>query len=322
MCTAPPARRRRRAPPPPSTAVHAPRRAPPRRRHRRRPQRPASRPASRRWSTSDRVSIPAQRDDAALSQPVGPVSRRPVSRMIDPGRVHPGRLRALVGDAVVADHRRGEADDLPDVARIGDRLLVAAHRGREDGLAEGAAVRRDRLAAEDRSRPRARDSPLIRRVRDPAGGDRQPHFPRQRLAEKPGVRRPRAEPAVTDPPLRVRVEQNEIRGRALRDPRRLDPVRAGRPGRHPLEQRREGEQPRPDEVRVERGKGGLEPGHAERRLFERDVLLETGVWCVVGGDDTRSCRPAPPRRAPCGRPPRGAAGSSSGSRRVSGPPRR
>jgi hypothetical protein len=29
---------------------------------------------------------------------------------------------------------------------------------------------------------------------------------------------------------------------------------------------------------------GLEPGHAERRLLERDVLLVPGMRCVVGAD--------------------------------------
>ena len=58
---------------------------------------------------------------------------------------------ALVGDAVVADHRRREADELILEARVGDRLLVAGHAGREDGLAERVAVGADRLAVPDRA---------------------------------------------------------------------------------------------------------------------------------------------------------------------------
>ena len=40
-----------------------------------------------------------------------------------------------LGDAVVADHRIRVGDDLPAVARVGQRLLVAGHRGVEDDLA-------------------------------------------------------------------------------------------------------------------------------------------------------------------------------------------
>src|SRR5207344_2117167 len=66
-------------------------------------------------------------------------------------RVRPRRLAPLLGDAVVADHRRGEADELILEARIGDRLLVAGHAGREHGLAERVAVGPDRLPGPDRS---------------------------------------------------------------------------------------------------------------------------------------------------------------------------
>ena len=67
-----------------------------------------------------------------------------------------GRMRARDSDrrsldAVVADHRRGEAHDLPLEARIGRDLLVAGHRRREDGFAEGEPVRADRLAGEHRA---------------------------------------------------------------------------------------------------------------------------------------------------------------------------
>src|SRR5439155_19936682 len=54
-----------------------------------------------------------------------------------------------LGGAVVADHRRREADELPLEARVGRDLLIAAHRGGEHRLAEGRARCADRLAGED-----------------------------------------------------------------------------------------------------------------------------------------------------------------------------
>ena len=44
-------------------------------------------------------------------------------------------LHRLGADAVVADQRVGEGDDLARVGGVGDRLLVAGHRGVEDDLA-------------------------------------------------------------------------------------------------------------------------------------------------------------------------------------------
>ena len=82
--------------------------------------------------------MPGERRDAALVQPVRPLGPARLAHH-DGARVRPRRLGAVLGDAVVADHRRGEADDLPAEARVGDDLLVAGHRGREDGLAEGVA---------------------------------------------------------------------------------------------------------------------------------------------------------------------------------------
>ena len=89
-----------------------------------------------------------QRHEAALMEPVGP--RRP-TRLAhhDRPRVRASRLAAAGRNAVVADHRRREDDDLLRVARVGDDLLVARHRGREDRLAERKALSRDRVAAEN-----------------------------------------------------------------------------------------------------------------------------------------------------------------------------
>ena len=67
----------------------------------------------------------------------------------DAAGMRPRGLGPLASDAVVADHRCREGDELLGVARIGDDLLVAGHRCREDRLAEGEAGRADRLAAKD-----------------------------------------------------------------------------------------------------------------------------------------------------------------------------
>ena len=57
---------------------------------------------------------------------------------------------AAARDAVVADQRVGEDDDLAGVGGVGDRLLVAGHRGVEDDLAG------DRLAGGRRGTPSKR----------------------------------------------------------------------------------------------------------------------------------------------------------------------
>src|SRR6266545_4829259 len=59
------------------------------------------------------------------------------------------RLGARRLHAVVADHRRGEADELLREARVGDDLLVAGHRRREDRLADRKTLGGDGLSPED-----------------------------------------------------------------------------------------------------------------------------------------------------------------------------
>ena len=94
--------------------------------------------------------MPVEPDDPAFREPVRPL--RPARLAHQHGvRVRAGRLGPAGRDAVVADHRRREADELLGEAGVGDGLLVAGHRGREHGLAEGDAGRADRLAAEDRA---------------------------------------------------------------------------------------------------------------------------------------------------------------------------
>src|SRR5262249_46094081 len=63
--------------------------------------------------------------------------------------------------AVVPDHRRGEAEDLPVVGGVRDRLLVAGHPGGEDHLAERRARRGDGATLEDQP---------VRQRDDRAGG--------------------------------------------------------------------------------------------------------------------------------------------------------
>ncbi len=224
------------------------------------------------------------------------------------------RLRPLVGDAVVADHRRGEADELVLEARVGDRLLVAGHAGREDGLAERVALGADRLAVPHRA-VCEREVAHSNATFPPASVIRT--APVSRRAEQPRVARARAERLLADRPLAVEVEQDEVRRRARRDARPVEAEDPRRPGRHPLEQRLERQQPGLDEVRVERRERRLEAGHAERRRLERHVLLVRGVRRVVGRD--RLDRPVAHRveQRDAGRARLAAAGSSSRSGRAS-----
>ena len=274
--------------------------------------------------------MPVERDDAALAQPVRP---RGPARLAhhDAARVRPRRLGARLGDAVVADHRRGEADDLLRVARVGDDLLVAGHRGREDGLAEGDALGADRLARGRPCRPRARGSPAAQRHRVIAVVRRTRARPRPSAAPCRAASAPSShEFAERERKPSSPTRQRRRRGRAGRGSRgaptairgALEPEGPRRPGRHPLEQRLEREQPRLDEVRVERGERRLEAGDAERRLLERDVLLVRARAARGRSRSPRSCRRAAPRSAPRGRRRPGAAGSSSGSGRATRPPRR
>ena len=89
-----------------------------------------------------------QADDAVLGQPVCPLRAAGLAHDDGPHVWRCG-LGAFRRDAVVAHHRRREAEDLPGIARVGDELLVAGHRGREDGLTERSAVRAHGLAGEE-----------------------------------------------------------------------------------------------------------------------------------------------------------------------------
>ena len=95
------------------------------------------------------------RRDAAVAQPGEPAALGArgvlaVDRLAhdDGARMDPVGLHRLRGDAVVADQRVGENDDLAGVAGIGHGLLVAGHRGVEDHLAETIDRCADQLAVE------------------------------------------------------------------------------------------------------------------------------------------------------------------------------
>ena len=91
---------------------------------------------------------PVESDEAVLAEPAGPVVSAEGAHE-HRARMWLARLTPRLRHPVVADHCGREAHELPGVARIGDRLLVAGHARREDGLAEGDAVRGHGAPAED-----------------------------------------------------------------------------------------------------------------------------------------------------------------------------
>ena len=66
------------------------------------------------------------------------------------GEEEPATLNVLGVDAVVADLRSGENDELPGVGGIGQNLLVARHASVEDHFAQRILPRAERDAVEDR----------------------------------------------------------------------------------------------------------------------------------------------------------------------------
>ena len=109
-------------------------------------------PAAHRPEVADvahqraRVDAGDRRDPAVVQpgQPAALGARRvlAVDRRAHDGRagVDPVGLHRLRGDAVVADVRVREGDQLTRVAGVAHRLLIARHRGREDDLADGVRV--------------------------------------------------------------------------------------------------------------------------------------------------------------------------------------
>ena len=116
-----------------------------------------------------RVDAGDRRDAASASQSSQPrsapgaSSRLTASRMIAAARVDAVGLHRRGADAVVADVRVGEGDELAGEARVGHRLLVAGHAGREDDLADDVAAARRRRRRRSACRPRAGRRRVMRR---------------------------------------------------------------------------------------------------------------------------------------------------------------
>ena len=170
-------------------------------------------------------------DDPVLGEP--PVHSGPrASRMSTAFAWAPADSERAVGDAVVPDHRRGEADELLREARVGDRLLVAGHRGREDRLAERDALGAHRLAGEDR--PVLERQVTVRCVAHPCTSRPSATVcrtrPRSFSPEQPGVGRARAEAFLASPSTPPRGRAG--RGWRGRRPRASAPAgRTRAPGR-------------------------------------------------------------------------------------------
>ncbi len=80
----------------------------------------------------------------AACKPASKVSRRPPVGIAlgelshdHAGHLRTRRLRVVRVDAVVADHRRREHDDLAAIGGVGEHLLVAGHVRREHDLGDG-----------------------------------------------------------------------------------------------------------------------------------------------------------------------------------------
>ena len=263
---------------------------------------PRIEPASRMWRTSARVStslIAGMPQSTSQSQPAALGARRVlgVHRRAHDHRARPDAigLHRLLADAVVADVRIGERDDLPGEARVGDRLLIARHAGREDDLAggrtgrahrdavearavleqdvrRGAAAHAGTLSSVDRSRYATAPAATVSSTR-----------PRSVRPGEAAVLRAAFVAALPHDPLGVEVDEHEVRGLAHGD-RRDEQVEQAEARRELLDDELERQRAGHDEVGVDRRERRLQPGRAHRRLLERDVLLVAGVRRVVGRD--------------------------------------
>ncbi len=113
------------------------------------PRAQRSTPPSRIRNTSARVSTSSSATTPCSRKPGR--ERRPRGADDHALALDPLGLDATCVDAVVADERVAEAEHLRDVARIGDRFLVAGHGRREAGLARSDARRADGAAGEHRA---------------------------------------------------------------------------------------------------------------------------------------------------------------------------
>ncbi len=133
-------------------------------------------------------------------------------------------LRGASGDAVVADHRIRERENLPGVRRIGERLFVARHAGVKDRLAERRSLESESMAfeaaavgEEERCRGRRDRSrcEILRAVADVSADDRREHYPRQRRAGERRALAQRREVARIDDPRTI-GEDRDVGRRADR----------------------------------------------------------------------------------------------------------
>ena len=219
------------------------------------------------------------------------------SRTTTPGAERPAALVVVGVDAVVADVRVGEGDDLPGVRRIGDDLLVARQRGVEHQLAGGDAAASERRSPRPRTRCRRRGRAArlgsSRRPRRRARR-RRPNstvcltLPRERSAGERRVARLDSPDAVGSTTHSWPGSNTvEVRGSARLDRAdRARPIRRSPPAAttaapgHPAS----GRMPGLDELGEGDRERGLEPEHARGRLLERSLLRLGGVRRVVGGD--------------------------------------
>ena len=93
------------------------------------------------WRTSARVSTPVIAGTPLIGEPVEPAALGGGRVLTVLGVAHDhgagvdgARLHRVLADAVVADQRVGEGDDLAGVGGVGHGLLIAGHAGVEDDL--------------------------------------------------------------------------------------------------------------------------------------------------------------------------------------------
>ena len=137
-------------------------------------------PRSRMWRTSARVSTPLIAGTPQSREPVEPAALGGGDVLAVLGVAHDDAagvdavgLHRRGRDAVVADQRIGEDDDLARVGGVGDRLLVAGHRGVEDDLAGDRPGVGRRARRRSGSRPRAGGSQRAHCWRTPSEKERR-----------------------------------------------------------------------------------------------------------------------------------------------------
>ena len=262
-----------------------------------------------------------ERDDAGAAQPVEQALatvRLVVARLVadQRRRLHAARLRGGVLDAVVADHGRREREQLPGVARIRERFLVARHRRREDGLADRGAGRADAHAGPGRAvleveadlAHAATRAAAACATRPPASVSRQrPCTSRPRKAQL-RLRERRSSSLTVQRSRRSQSARSATAPTAMRGARQPEGARGA--GGHALHDQLQRHDAALDQAEHERREA---PSRGRSRRSARPgTAPPSRPGDAVRGRSrcSRSCRRAGPRSAPAGaaRPP--AAGSS------------